>query len=236
MGVQILSVVAVVLLANLPAWEPLVGQGVLLDVRMEVALPTEPGPVEVRLLFQLSGEAESLDLPFTLLTPAPSRIVGLRVRHGEEEERLTPEEVRTHYWTGAIQLPQLVEPGDTLILELRYSVEGGWSDGGRVTIPIPAPVWTPQDPRPRTFLATVTVPQGWVITESFPTSVVQRPVGAGGGQYQVALQSVPSMLVLRMFEGEAPFLTLERVLDILVVSALLIMGLLGIRFLRRGAG
>jgi hypothetical protein len=43
------------------------------------------------------------------------------------------------------------------------------------------------------------------------------------------------MLVLRVVQGEAPFLTLERVLDILVVGALLIMGALGIRYLR-GAG
>ena len=66
--------------------------------------------------------------------------------------------------------------------------------------------------------------------------MVRRPEGAGGGSYQVALQSVPSMLILRMAEGEAPFLTLERILDILVVSILLVMGLLGVRFLRGGRG
>jgi hypothetical protein len=41
------------------------------------------------------------------------------------------------------------------------------------------------------------------------------------------------MLVLRIVPGEAPFLTLERVLDILVVTLLLVMGALGLRYLRR---
>jgi hypothetical protein len=236
MRAQLLSVFAAVLLANAPACEPLVGQGFLLDARMDVALLTQPGPVEVRLVFQLSGTAESLDLPFTLLTPAPSRIVGLTVRCGEEEERLVPEEIRTHFWTGAIRLPRSVEPGETLSIELRYSVEGAWGEGGRITIPIPAPAWIPEDPHPRSFLATVAVPPDWAVSESFPTSVVRRPEGAGGGSYQLALQSVPSMLILRMAEGEGPFLTLERILDIVVVSILLVMGLLGVRFLRGGRG
>jgi hypothetical protein len=63
--------------------------------------------------------------------------------------------------------------------------------------------------------------------------VVGRPEEAEGGTYEVALQGMPSMMVLRVTEGAAPFLTLERVLDALVLSVLAVMGLAGLRYLRK---
>jgi hypothetical protein len=84
-------------------------------------------------------------------------------------------------------------------------------------------------------VARVTVPEGLTVTESFPTSVVGRPRGAEGGVYEVALQGVPSVLLLRVVQGEAPFLNLERALDILVIATLLAMGVAGVRFLKGGA-
>lgn len=47
----------------------------------------------------------------------------------------------------------------------------------------------------------------------------------------MGLQGVPSALVLWTTSGEAPILTLERVLDLLVVASLLLLGALGLRFL-----
>jgi len=231
-SVRAFFAVTVLLSTAVPFGTPLAGQGTFLDARMEVVLPAGPGPISVRLEYRVLEDDDILEFPFTLLTAVPPQIMGLRTLHDGKEELLTVGELRPHYWTGAISIPSRTGAGDTLSVGFLYSVEGGFGEKGRVTIPIPAARWTPRDPRPQTFLATVDVPPGWTITESFPTSVVHRPDGALGGSYQVALQSVPSMLILRMVEGESPFLTLERILDILVVSLLFIMALLGVRYLR----
>lgn len=199
------------------------GQGVLLDARMEVSLPETAGPVAVRLGLSVRPESGAQELPFTLLTPGVARVEGLEMGGSLLPKR----KLRDHYWDGAIPL------GGNSTLELHYTVEGAWEEDGRITLPVPAPGWIPLDPHPGTFVATVTVPSGLAVTGSFPTSVTRRPSGLEGGEYEMSLQGVPSMLVLRVVRDEIPFLTLERFLDVLVVLLLLFMGFLGLRHLRR---
>jgi hypothetical protein len=71
------------------------------------------------------------------------------------------------------------------------------------------------------------------VASTFPTSVLSRPRGDEGGEIVVALQAVPSVLILRTSQAGSPGLTLERALDGVVVAALLVMVFLGIRFFRR---
>lgn len=206
-------------------------QGVLRDAVMEVMLPGDPGPVAIRLAyrFRTADPADSVGrVPLSLLTPTPVRVQG-RELDREAGAQPFPElrELRPHLFTGQVPFaPQVI---------LQYRVLHAWSDDHRLTLPIPAPGWVPEDPTPRTFVARIHVPAGWSVLESFPTSVTRRPRDDGGGIYEVALQGVPSMLVLRMARGPAPLLTLERVLDLMVVGCLLIMGLWGLVHLR-GAG
>ena len=225
-----------VLLAGLaPAFpgSPLEAQGVLLEGRVEVDLPGAPGLLPVFLEYDLRPEPGTREVELTLLAPGATRLEAPDLGWGESDLALRLSEIRPRYWTGTLSLPG--GRADSLTLRISYRVAESWEEGGRIVLPLLVPAWAPQEPHPRTFVAGIHVPPGLTVTESFPTSVVMRPDGAEGGRYEVALQGVPAMLVLRVVQGEAPFLTLERVLDILVVGALLIMGALGIRYLR-GAG
>ena len=207
-------------------------QGVVGEATLEASLPPERGPIPVVLEYRLLPEAGAREVPVTLLTPGSTRLTAVRASVGGEDLSFTLEESRPHYWSGAVTL---LSTGDSSTLRLSYTVEDPWSGEGRVTLPVPAVGWVPRDPTPRTFVARVTVPEGLTVTESFPTSVVGRPRGAEGGVYEVALQGVPAVLLLRVVQGEAPFLNLERALDMLVVVTLLAMGVAGVRFLKGGA-
>lgn len=211
----------------------LAAQGSLAEGILETSLPREGGPLSVALEYRLLPEVGAREVRFTLLAPGSTRVTSVRASSGAGDLPLQIRELRPHYWSGAVAPP----PGeDPFTLRLSYDVEEGWSREDRVIVPVLAVGWAPRDPQPRTFVARVQVPEGLTVAESFPTSVVDRPRGPEGGSYEVALQGVPSMLVLRVVRGDAPLLGLERTLDLLVLAALLAMGIAGVRFLRGGGG
>lgn len=237
-------------LPGVPA-EPLAGQSTIRGAILEADLIQGPGPIPVTLELDVRPDSEAVDLPLTLLTPEDTRLSDLRASWEGGDLSLRVLQLRPHYWTGTVRLPVPTETpatGDSgaearslepasrspVTLRIAYRVDGGWEGGRRIVVPVPAPTWVPEDPHPGTFRARVRVPEGLTVTESFPTSVVARPDGAEGGTYEVALQGMPSMLVLRVAQGEAPALTLEGVLDVLVVMVLVLMGLAGLRYLRKG--
>jgi len=228
---------------------PGVAQGVLLDARMQVILPSPGESVQVQASYKVQPQAGADEIPLSLLAPAPTRIQGLRASLSEENsapsarEGLAPshdehsafyfEEIRDYFSEGSVRLTaNRAEGGDPLFLHLSYSVEGAWTGGNRATLPLLVPRWVPAEPIPRTFLARVEVPQGRTIVGSFPTSVLERPPPGAGGVYEVGLQGVPSMLILEVVEGRGTFFTLERGLDLFVVLILLVMGAFGVRYLR----
>jgi len=216
-----------------------------------VELPREPGPILVVLELEVQPDSGAADLPLTLLTPDDTRLGDLRASWDGGDLSLRILQLRPHYWEGTVRLPGPdVVPGtgypagvtggirsaprSPVTVRIAYRLDGGWEDEGRITVPVPAPAWVPVDPHPETFRARVRVPKGITVTESFPTSVVARPVGSGGGSYEVTLQGMPSMLILRVVLGEAPALTMELLLDGLVVFVLALMGLAGLRYLGKG--
>ena len=213
-------------------------QDALLDGRIELPLPFPGTPIPVAMQYRLLPDSGSRAVGFTLLSPGSTRLLAVRASWAGGSLPLRLLELRPHYWTGSVTLPAAEErsPGQPLTLGLTYEVHGGWEEPGRATVPILAVSWVPRDPHPRTFVARVAVPPGVTVTESFPTSVVVRPRGAEGGPYELALQGVPAMLVLRTVQGEAPFVTLEGILDAFVVLTLLLVGAVGIRYLKRGRG
>lgn len=150
-----------------------------------------------------------------------------------EIPRIEMEELRKRYWEGSVPIPrESARLGDSLSLRFDYQVEGAWGRGGRIELPLIVPRWNPLQPTPTTFMATVEIPRGRTVTGSFPSSVLARPPPDAGGPFQLGLQGVPAMLVLHLAEGGGPLLTLPRFLDALVASILLVMGLLGVRYLR----
>jgi len=211
-------------------------QDALLDGRIEVRLPSPGARIPVTMEYRLLPDSGSREVGLTLLSPGSTRLLAVRASWAGGSLPLKLLELRPHYWTGSVTLPTGGErsPAPPLTVGLTYEVDGGWEESGRATVPILAVTWVPRDPHPRTFVARVEVPAGVSVTESFPTSVVTRPRGAEGGPYEMALQGVPAMLVLRTVQGEAPGVTLEGILDTFVLVFLLLMGALGIRYLKGG--
>jgi hypothetical protein len=169
----------------------------------------------------------------TLLRLKPAELSPLRAQIDGNPVRIEMEEIRAGYLTGALRL----EPGSgtsgPVLLTLEYDVDGG--DGvGPVVLPLVTPRLAPSDPGPRTFLATVEIPEGLTVTESFPSSVLERPAASRGGSWVVGLQGVPAMVSLRVSEGRGVLFSLERVLDLGVLAGLLLMGAWGLSRLRAG--
>jgi hypothetical protein len=191
--------------------------------------------VQVEIEYRILPDSGTRDIPLSVLTPDPTRLTSLAASVGGGDVSLTLKELREFYWEGTARLPEGSGSRASVTLRLIYRVEGAWDEGGRVTLPLVTVRWVPQAPTPRTFTASVGVPEGYTITGSFPTSVLNRPKGAEGGTFQVGLQGVPSMLILEVTEGPGPLLSPERILDLLVVVLLLLMGGLGIRYLRKTA-
>lgn len=221
------------------------GQGTLLKARTEVDLPTSQIPIPVLSIFTLRPDRGAREIPLSLLSPEPIRLLSLRVlmdgREMEsdrgEDSAFFLERVREHYWEGSVQLPPgNPGPRDSITLQISYAVEGGWKDHRRATIPLVVPRWVPFEPLPETFTARIAVPEGHTVTGSFPTSVTEKPEAGRAGNYELGLQGVPAMLILRTEIGNGPLLTLERILDLCVVLVLLIMGAAGVRYLRRKDG
>ncbi len=234
---------------------PLVGQGGVLRLHMDAVLPQGIGPVPVSLDYRVLPDPGTREMGLTLLLSGEVRVDSLRASLQTREVPVAMEEVRPGYWLGRVALGGLgkegvegPEPGralgerevgapekavDTVRVSITYLVSNAWEGGGRVVLPVVASQWVPVDPHPRSFVGSVRIPSGLSVTESFPTSVVARPEGAEGGSYQMALQGIPSMLLLRTVQGEGPLFTLEGILDLVVVGLLLLMGVAGVRFLRR---
>jgi hypothetical protein len=166
----------------------------------------------------------------------------------EENSVFFLEKVREHYWEGSVGLPSgalpsvglpsvglpsgTTVPRDSITLQISYLVEGGWDEDGRATIPLVVPRWVPFEPLPETFTARIAVPEGLTVSSSFPTSVTRKPRPGSEGNYELGLQGVPAMLILRTEPGSGSFLTVERILDLVVILILLVMGAAGLRYLR----
>lgn len=217
------------------------GQSTLLSARVEVTLPPTSETVRVLETFSLLPDEEEEEIPISVLSPEPSHLSSLQalvagrilVPSDDAASDFRLNQVRRHFWEGRIRIPpELRGGGDSLILQISYLVEGAWEEDGRATIPILVPRWVPGNPLPRTFVARVDVPKGLTITGSFPTSVLNRPRKGEAGNYEIALQGVPAMLILRTATGRTPFLTLELGLDLMVVLSLVVMGALGASYLR----
>lgn len=221
------------------------GQGTLLKARVEVDLPTSQGAIPVLSIYTLRPNRGAREIPLSLLSPEPIRLLSLRAlidgremeTDGDEDSPPFLVRVREHYWEGTVQLqPEAPGPRDSINLQISYVVEGGWDEDQKATIPLVVPRWVPFEPIPETFTAGIAVPEGLTVTGSFPTSVFNKPEAGRAGHYDLGLQGVPAMLILRTEIGNGSPLTLERILDLFVVLILLVIGAAGVRYLRREDG
>ena len=142
-------------------------QGVLLDARVLVTLPSPGEPVHVRATFKLQPGAGAEEIPLSALSPEPANIGALRALLNEDpaepswEGASSPsaggaspfslEEVRDHFSEGSFRLAAPASGfGGPLFLHLSYTVERAWTGENRVTLPLVVSRWVPAGASPPT--------------------------------------------------------------------------------------
>jgi hypothetical protein len=203
------------------------------QARLEATIPDRRESVPVRLEFLVLPSPSTRAMPVTVLQMDPARLSPLQVSVDGRGVEVRMREERRRFFAGEIPLPGGGPGGAPVEVVAQYDVLDGWDEGGKLVLPVVAPGWTPTDPGPRSFVATLRIPPGMRVASTFPTSVLSRPRDSEGGEILIGLQAVPSILNLRASMAGSPGLTLERALDGFVVVTLLVMAFLGIRFIRR---
>ena len=204
---------------------------------MHVVLSQPGDPIKAEITYGVRPGFEADQIPVSALVQAPARLTDLQAfldgREMADDSSSFLQASREHFFEGSLPLHEEGGGGGTThSLEITYRVDGAWTKEGRVTVPLVVPRWIPYEPSPSTFLAEVDVPAGFTVVGSFPTSVLRKPAPGTQGVFEVGLQAVPAMLVLRVKEGTGSWVTLERSLDAFVVLVLLAMGVVGLRYLR----
>jgi hypothetical protein len=114
-------------------------------------------------------------------------------------------------------------------LTLRYELPPG-PDGLDVRVPILLVDWPPFAAPEEFFIARLTLPPGTSIVERFPTVPLVSVSDGRIDGYRMSLPAAPSMLRLRLRQGEG--LTFAGVVDAGVVAGLFLLGLVAWRRLR----
>lgn len=119
----------------------------------------------------------------------------------------------------SVALPANAQVGQRIEMVGTYAV-GRVGQPTHLVVPILAPKWAPQTSAPRNFEATVSLPAGMTFVEGFPSTPA---VGSAGNATTLTytMSAVPSVIRADMTQGAAPFLTLQRALDLLAVLALI---------------
>lgn len=208
-------------------------RGATLSVRVE-----RDAPVGVELRYDLTLEPGTRELPLR----------GIAFR-GAVPERMTataggaPAPVRMDaaappLVSGTVEIPAGSVADGTLSLGLLYQIPRPFrseEDRFDLAVPIPIPDRPPVGAPERLFVAEVRLPPGFSLVERFPTVPVVQRMDDEVRVYELSLPVVPSLLRVRARSGPPPLVTFGQAVDIGVIGALLILGLVGWRLFRRSA-
>ena len=191
------------------------------------------GAALVSMSYRLEVEAETDAVPFTLLLFAPAHVeeISAQVDGAVLPLRMTDAEVPR--LVGEIDLPAGVASSGRVALDVGYRVTDAVLEEGagvRVALPMLAVDWAPAEARPGVFQADVTLPEGMVAREVFP---VTPTGGSVPGVARTSLQVVPAVVQVRARPEGSLGLSLPGVLELLVLVAVIVCGMAGLRFVRR---
>ncbi len=203
-------------------------------VRVAVsARAPETGAVAVSMTYRLRVEPGTRVIPFTGLLFAPTTVDRISARVGGEALPVRPPPTGEPRMEGGIELPADLSAGGPVSLDLEYRVlnavvaEG---EGVRVTLPMLAVDWAPEEARPGVFQADVTLPEGMEAREIFP---VTPTGGTAPGMARATLQVVPAVVRVRARPEGSLALSLPGALELLVLVVVIACGMAGLRRVRR---
>ena len=165
-------------------------------------------PVELTYRFVLSPEATALD--FTILEAKGASIDHMTV----EGQPLALDRAGAPLLRGRVPVS-----AGTDSVTFRYLVTG-------TTVPVVVLGLAPEEARPDTFSASLRIPDGMHVVESFPTGLV-----AVADEYRLELPVVPAFVSLTV--SDHPTISVPAIVDGAALAILVMVGALV--FLRRGA-
>jgi hypothetical protein len=196
---------------------------------------TAPGEATVRLSYELRGVGEGATVPLSVLDFGAAAAFDVRVDASGEPVTLA----RAQGAARAAEVAVDGGPRDEGWLALTYRVSLPNTAVGSVLVHLPVVTvdLPPREARAGLFEAEVLVPDGWVVSEGFPTGLSLAGVpGLGApGSLAVELQVVPSVVSLRVRTDGAWRPGLPLLLDAVAVALLLAFSVVGWRHLRESA-
>ena len=200
----------------------------------EIGLPfAESGMAFVSMNYRLEVDPETNAVPFTLLLFAPAHVEEISAQVNEEVLPVRLTNAGAPRLEGEIELPAALASSGQVSLDVLYIVTDAVREEGagvRVTLPMLAVDWAPAEARPGVFRAEVTLPEGMVAREIFPAT---PSGGTTPGVARASLQVVPAVVQVRARPEGSLGLSLPGVLELLVLVAVIVCGMAGLRFVRR---
>ena len=227
--------------------EPLGAQGAgaettdgrVMAARLDARVPaagSDDGTTEVEIGYRVVADRTVERIPLKALAFFGVTPTDVRVTVEGEAAGSGLDPSRPPLLSGGVRLDRPARAGDTLDLVVSYGLPAAIpATGGGFDIVLPVlfvdwkPVGAPED----FFEATVRLPAAYSVEEAFPTVPKETRVRDGTRRYDFRLQTVPSLIRFRGEEGDPPFFTFSRLVDLGVVLILVLGGAFGWRALRR---
>lgn len=208
--------------AQQPAGEPLA-------VAFEAEVGPADGTTRATVTYRLRLNAGAERIPLLGLHFLGARIEGLEA--SMDGTALGLEAAREQVdgsplFSGHLRLPEPVTSTGERELTLSYDVADALrSDGGAFDLVVPVVIvdWPPTTAPPDMFSARLSLPEELSISAAFPTVRRSSEVRDGTRVESFRLQVAPSVVRLRGSVGDAPLLTLGRLVDLTV--GLFLLGL-----------
>lgn len=217
-------------------------QGVVVGAAMAATVEGDAlrHSVSLRFRVRLGPGAESI--PLLWLGYRGTQVEGLRAttvsdRAGAGRELdIVMDPSRARF--GTLLLPPTPGTDPVFAFELTYQVvqESVQSGAGfDLVLPVLMVDWDPEDSREELFTAELSLPASYGVVEMFPTVPVEVQEAEAANLHILSLPVVPSFVRLRGREGDRPFLTFGRLVDLGVGLVLFFLAAFGWRRMRRPA-
>lgn len=184
------------------------------------------GEARVTVVYELRGVVSGTAVGVSLLDFGPAAAADVRV--GPTGAALALPRTRGAARAGTLEVD--AGPDGAARVDLSYVVP--LPDGGDGSVVAHLPVATldlqPERARPELFHAELVVPEGWRVTEGFPTAMYPA---AGVGRLQASLQVVPSVVTVRARTDGRTRPGLLLLLDLVALSGLVAFSAAGWRHL-----
>ncbi len=205
-------------------------QGRLLRAELTAELPDATAPAEVRIRYHVLPGGQK-ELPLAALRFGSSRIEGIAARWNDVLLEFSGLDTTGSRIAGNVQLPETRTPTDSVTIDVAYTVFASVNGHARVQLPVLAVLWPPAEARPGTFVARLTVPDGYTAYDALPSHLRTDATGS----YATELSVLPAVVSFSITRGTAPRFSLRTVLNGSVLLALAIFVVFAWRNFRAAA-